>query len=95
MEQQRRGVVLGSVGQGKLRRCFPVAAGWLMGKQLGAFSVDPGDRHPLWRGAGLLKGFLQQLEALFHAVVDQRQVEVVCVPAADVLRVLAQLLQSL
>lgn len=67
------------------------------GKQLGtgALSVDPGDRHPLWRAAGLLKGFLQQLQALFHAVVDQGQVKVVCVAAPDALRVLAELLQSL
>lgn len=43
------------------------------GKRLGsdALSVDPGDRHPLRRAAGLLKGFLQQLEAFFYPIVDQ------------------------
>jgi len=52
---------------------------------LDAFSIHPGDGHPLWRAAGLLKGFLQQLEAFFHPIVDQREVEVVCVSALDAL----------
>lgn len=82
-------------GAGEAEEVFPSGCRMVDGKQLGALSVDPGDRHPLWRGAGLLKGFLQQLQALFHAVVDQGQVEVVRIAAADALRVLAQLLQSL
>lgn len=51
---------------------LPVSAGWVDGKRLGsdALSVHPGDGHPLRGAAGLLKGFLQQLEAFIHPVVD-------------------------
>lgn len=93
----RGGEFAGLCGAGEAEEVFPSGCRMVDGKQLGsgALSVDPGDRHPLWRAAGLLKGFLQQLEALFHVVVDQGQVEVVCIAAPDALRVLAELLQSL
>lgn len=91
------GSCAGLCGAGEAEEVFPSGCRMVDGKRLGsgALSVDPGDGHPLWRAAGLLEGFLQQLEALFHAVVDQGQVEVVCVPAPDALRVLAELLQGL
>lgn len=84
-------------GSGKAEKVSPHGCRMTDGKWLGsdALLVDPGDRHPLWGVAGLLKGFLQQLEAFFHAVVDQREVEVVCVSAPDALRILPELLQSL
>lgn len=57
--------------------------------------VNPGDRHPLRGTACLVKGFLQFLEGFINAIVDQGEVKVVSVLAADGLRVLLQLLQGL
>ena len=74
-------------GSGEAEGVSPHGCRMVDGKQLGldALSVDPGDGHPLWRTAGLLKGFLQQLEAFFHPIVDQREVEVVCISAPNAL----------
>lgn len=62
------------------------------GRPISASLVNPGDGHPLWRSAHLLEGFLQFLKDFIHAVIDQREVKVVSVLAADGLRVLLQLL---
>lgn len=64
------------------------------GSPISASLVNPGDRHPLWRPARLVKGFLQFLEDFVNAIIDQREVKVVRVLAADGLRVLLQLLQG-
>ena len=56
--------------------------------------VNPGNRHPLGGPARLVKCFLQCLQGFLNAVIDQREVKVVCILAADGLRVLLQLLQG-
>lgn len=56
--------------------------------------VNPGDRHPLWGTARLVKCFLQCLQGFLNAVIDQREVKVVRIMDADGLRVLLQLLQG-
>lgn len=33
--------------------------------------VNPGDRHPLWRTACLVKGFLQFLKGFINIIIDQ------------------------
>lgn len=67
------GSCAGLCGSGEAEKVSPHGCRMVDGKQLGldALSVDPGDGHPLWRAAGLLKGFLQHLEAFFHPIVDQ------------------------